>query len=63
MENSVKKLGKENFNNICGEVEDNLWEMVREQLIKNKEEVKEEELGEMVNDILRTVYFQDSKLI
>ena len=62
MENSIKKLGKEGFNNICGQVEDNLWKMVREQLIKNKEEVKEEELGEMVSDILRVVYLEDSRI-
>lgn len=59
MENSIKLLGSKNFNNICKDLEDNLFKAVREQLIKNKVEVKEEELGEMVNDLLRAVYYQE----
>ena len=51
MENSINKLGSKNFTN--------LFITVRAQLIKNGVEVKEEELGEMVNDILRAVYFQE----
>jgi hypothetical protein len=59
MENSIKKLGNQNFNNICTELEDNLFQTVRNQLIKNNLEVIEEELGEMVNDVLRAVYYQE----
>ena len=59
MENSIKKLGNQNFNNICTELEDNLFQTVRNQLIKNNLEVIEEEIGEMVNDVLRAVYYQE----
>ena len=59
MENSINKLGSKNFTNICTDLEDNLFITVRAQLIKNGVEVKEEDLGEMVNDILRAVYFQE----
>jgi|TARA_B110000259_G_scaffold2259_1_gene2679 NTP pyrophosphatase (non-canonical NTP hydrolase) len=59
MENSIKKLGNQNFNNICKELEDNLFQTVRNQLIKNNLEVIEEEIGEMVNDVLRAVYYQE----
>jgi len=59
MENSIKKLGNQNFNNICTELEDNLFQTVRNQLMENNLEVIEEEIGEMVNDVLRAVYYQE----
>jgi len=57
MENTIKKLGQENFNNLCKDLEDLLFRKVKQQLIKNNLEVIEEEQGEMVNDLLRMVYF------
>jgi hypothetical protein len=61
MENTIKKLTEETFNKICINTEDALFNTIREELIKNGnwEDVGEDNLGEMVNDVLRRMYFDE----
>jgi hypothetical protein len=61
MENTIEKLTEETFNEIVVDVEDHLFDTIREELIKNGNwlSVGEDNLGEMVNDVLRRLYFGD----
>ena len=59
MESTIKKLTEKTYNEICVDIEDRLFDTIREELIKNGnwKDVGEDNLGEMVNDILRALYF------
>ena len=61
MKNLLNYLKTEEINKIEIHVEDLLFNELRETLIKNGnwKNVGEENLGELVNDMLRKIYFQE----
>ncbi len=61
MKNLLNYLKTDEINKIEIHVEDLLFNELRETLIKNGnwKNVGEENLGELVNDMLRKIYFQE----
>jgi len=60
---TIEKLGTKNYlkilENLSDEVETKLFNEFRNIISERGLEVEEEDLGEMVNDVLRTAYFQE----
>ena len=63
MNQTIKSIGKKNYLNILeslsDELHDLLYKQVRLEIERLDIPVNEEDLGEIVNDVLRTSYFME----
>ncbi len=63
MNKTIKAIGRKNYFNLLGslsdDVQDLLYKQVRLEIQRLDLPVNEEDLGEIVNDVLRTSYFQE----
>ena len=63
MNKTIKTIGQKNYYNILSslsdEIQDLLYKQIRLEVERLDIPVNEEDLGEIVNDVLRTSYFQE----